>query len=66
MREKRRARRGSEATPPDTESFDAGATARQVGLFESANGVPNGLVAVIAAFVIAAISYPIYRLRRRR
>ena len=46
--------------------FDAGATARQVALYESANGVPNGLLAVILAFVIAAISYPLYRLRQRR
>jgi hypothetical protein len=45
--------------------FDAGATARQIGLFESANGVPHGIVAMVLAFVLAAIAYPIYRLRRR-
>ena len=50
----------------DDASFDAGATVRQIGLFESANGVPHGIVAIVAAFLIAAISYPLYRLRRRR
>jgi hypothetical protein len=47
-------------------SFDAGASARQIGLFESANGVPHGIVAIVAAFLIAAITYPLYRLRGRR
>jgi hypothetical protein len=50
---------------PDETGFDAGATARQIGLFESANGVPHGIVAMVLAFVLAAIAYPIYRLRRR-
>ena len=51
---------------PDDPSFDAGASARQIGLFESANGVPHGIVAIVAAFLIALITYPLYRLRGRR
>ena len=56
----------SGTTSEDDPRFDAGATARQIGLFESANGVPHGIVAIVAAFVIAAITYPLYRLRQRR
>ena len=53
------------STSDDTR-FDAGASARQIGLFESANGVPHGIVAIVAAFLIALITYPLYRLRGRR
>ena len=54
------------STRTDDPGFYAGATARQIGLFESANGVPHGIVAIVAAFLIAAITYPLYRLRQRR
>jgi len=57
--------RSRKATSDDA-GFDAGATARQIGLFESANGVPHGIVAIVAAFLIALVTYPLYRLRQRR
>jgi len=65
MREKRRRSSTGGASTPGEGAFDAGATARQIGLFETANGLPSGVLAVIVAFVLAAITYPIYRLRRR-
>lgn len=36
----------------------------QVGLFESANGLPHGPAAVVLAFALAVIVYPIVRVAR--
>ena len=54
-----------EQRPSGDEGFDAGASGRQIGLFETANGMPHGVLAMIVAFLVAAVTYPIYRLRRR-
>ena len=56
----------TERHPPATRGFDAGASVRQIGLFETANGLPHGVIAVVVAFVLAAVTYPLYRLGRRR
>ena len=36
----------------------------QVGLFESANGLPHGPIAIVLAIAVALIVYPIGRLAR--
>ena len=36
----------------------------QVGLFESANGLPHGPVAIVLAIAVALIVYPIGRIAR--
>lgn len=38
---------------------DLGASARQVGLFETANGVPHGLGAIVIAFGAALLLVPV-------
>lgn len=59
MRQKRR-----RATTPrkpnagDPVGIDLGASARQVGLFETANGVPHGIAAIVIAFGAALLLLP--------
>lgn len=36
----------------------------QVGLFESANGLPHGPIAIVLAIAVALIVYPIGRIAR--
>lgn len=36
----------------------------QIGLFETANGLPVGPLAIVLAFVLALVVYPISRLVR--
>ncbi|HYH93490.1 MAG TPA: hypothetical protein VD763_10050 [Candidatus Saccharimonadales bacterium] len=48
----------------DSVPFDPGASMRQIGLFESANGAPHGLLAIIAAVLAALVLFPLARLRR--
>ena len=37
----------------------------QVGLFETANGLPHGPVAIVLAIAAALVLYPVTRLARR-
>ena len=67
MGEKRRRRGRADRTPSaDDRGFDTSASVRQIGLFETANGMPHGAIAMVVAFVLAAVTYPLYRLGRRR
>lgn len=59
MRQKRR--RVTATKQPATDDLvgiDLGASARQIGLFESANGVPHGIAAIAVAFGAALILLP--------
>jgi len=44
---------------PDGTDIDLGATARQVGLFESANGLPHGVLEVVIAIGLALLLVPL-------
>jgi hypothetical protein len=60
-------RRGKpKATPDDPADFDAVGTATQLGAFEAGGGVQHGLIAVVIAFILAIVLYPLARLRSRR
>ena len=60
-------RRGrAKAAPDDPAGFDAVGTATQLGAFEASGGVQHGLVALVIAFVVAAVLYPLARLRSKR
>jgi hypothetical protein len=59
MRAKRTGRRiGSRRGADDPTPIDLGETARQVGLFESANGVPHGAFAIVLALILALLLLP--------
>ena len=47
-----------------TEPEGTGGFLGQVGLFESANGLPHGPVAIVLAIAVALIVYPIGRIAR--
>jgi hypothetical protein len=47
-----------------TPSEGTGGFLGQVGLFESANGLPHGPIAIVLAIGVALIVYPIGRLAR--
>jgi len=61
-------RRGTTTAAPEDEpsGFDAVGTATQLGAFEAGGGVQHGLIAVVIAFIVAAVLYPIARLRSKR
>jgi hypothetical protein len=61
-----RRRSTAKTEPDDPAGFDAVGTATQLGAFEAGGGVQHGLVAVVIAFVVAAVLYPIARLRSKR
>ena len=54
----RHPRRGS------TPSEGPGSFLGQVGLFESANGLPHGPIAIVLAVTVALVVYPISRVVR--
>lgn len=59
MRQKRRRPgRSSTVRHGDPTGIDLGASARQVGLFETANGVPHGITAIVVAFGAALLLLP--------
>ena len=47
-----------------TPSEGTGGFLGQVGLFESANGLPHGPIAIVLAIAVALIVYPIGRIAR--
>jgi len=64
-----RSRRGRSANTTDEHAAGTGGFLRQIGLFETANGLPHGPGAVALAIVAAVLIYPIARvvgmIRRR-
>lgn len=64
-----RSRRGRSPTTDDQATGGTGGFVGQVGLFETANGLPHGPAAVALAIVAAVLIYPLTRvvgaLRRR-
>ena len=55
------------ATGPGTRASEpegTGGFLGQVGLFESANGLPHGPIAIVLAIAVALIVYPIGRIAR--
>ncbi len=59
MRQKRRRGITKAPTYDDSPGIDLGASARQIGLFESANGVPHGITAIAIAFIAALMLFPV-------
>ena len=49
----------------DDEATGSGGFLGQVGLFETANGMPHGPLAILVAIAAAVVIYPIVRLSRR-
>ena len=49
---------------PDDEPAGSGSFMGQIGLFETANGLPHDLIAVVAAIAAAIAIYPISRFVR--
>ena len=45
--------------PSDDPDIDLGDTARQVGLFESANGLPHGVPEIVIAIGLALLLLPL-------
>jgi hypothetical protein len=43
----------------DGQDIDLGGTARQVGLFESANGLPHGVLEILIAIGLALLLLPL-------
>ncbi len=50
--------------PSDGTDIDLGETARQVGLFESANGLPHGVLEIVIAIGLALLLLPLRALWR--
>lgn len=63
-RSRRRVSDPSRSSKADDTSVGSGGFVRQIGLFETANGLPHGLSAIVAAIVLALVVYPISRLVR--
>ena len=49
----------ADAEPSDATDIDLGDTARQVGLFESANGLPHGVLEIVIAIGLALLLVPL-------
>jgi hypothetical protein len=50
----------SDERPDDPgQDIDMGDTARQIGLFESANGIPHGIVEIVIAILLALAIFPL-------
>ena len=60
----RRPRSDRDPVPAATEPEGTGGFLGQVGLFESANGLPHGPIAIVLAIAVALIVYPIGRIAR--
>lgn len=48
----------------DDEATGTGGFLGQVGLFETANGMPHGPMAILVAIAAAVVIYPLVRLAR--
>lgn len=59
---RRRGRDGAAETHPAGEGADG--FARQLGLFETANGMPHGPVAILLAVLMAILVLPVARFAR--
>lgn len=57
-------RRPSRSGDTGTTSSGTGGFVGQVGLFETANGLPHGPGAIVLAIILAVAVYPITRLGR--
>jgi len=55
----------SKRSKDDDEATGTGGFLGQVGLFETANGLPHGPVAIVLAIAAALVLYPVTRLARR-
>jgi len=55
----------SKPSNDDDEATGTGGFLGQVGLFETANGLPHGPVAIVLAIAAALVLYPVTRLARR-
>lgn len=67
MRQKRRTRRPTApSTPDDSIPIDLGATARQIGLFETGNGWQHGVIDILVALGAAMMLLPLAAFQRRR
>ncbi len=69
MRQKRRVFRPKASSLPDDPILvDLGATARQIGLFETGNGWQHGIIDIFFALGAALLLLPpgVYRRRRAR
>jgi hypothetical protein len=66
MARSKRLRRGPRSHDGDPGSVQdgTGGFLGQIGLFESANGLPHGPGAILLAIILAIVVYPIYRLGR--
>ena len=49
----------ADGDPSDATHIDLGDTARQVGLFESANGLPHGVLEIVIAIGLALLLLPL-------
>ena len=66
MRQKRRAYRPKPSSiPEDVTPVDLGATARQVGLFETGNGWQHGIIDIFFALGAVLLLLPLGAYRRR-
>ena len=59
---RRRRRAGTERTAASTDG--SGGLIGQIGLFETANGLPHGPAAIVLGIVAVLVMYPIGRLVR--
>ncbi len=65
MRQKRPRPAMQPMSEPEPFHVDLGASARQIGRFETANGLPSEIWAIVVAFLVALLMFPIRALRRR-
>jgi len=65
MRQKRPRPTSPPTSEPEPFHVDLGASARQIGLFETANGLPSGIWAIVVAFLAALLMFPIRAFWRR-
>ena len=57
-------RRSSKRPQDDAEATGSGGFLGQVGLFETANGLPHGPLAIVLAIAAALVIVPLTRLAR--
>ena len=60
----RRTRPPTSSSKSDDRPAGTGGFLGQIGLFETANGLPHGATAIVGAFLVALVIYPISRFVR--